>query len=89
MPYVLYRIEVGRFCTGFPPVYHVINNEVLSEIGGVFRIIILHEAMSDWKFLLDEGNKCLVQDLCKQESVHNAFKNADSCRPFLEIPAHT
>ena len=72
----------------FPSVDTVVSDEILSEMGHVLRIVVLHESMRTGEFGLDEWNQGFVEYLSKQEFVHMPSKMQIPVRPFLEIPAH-
>lgn len=66
------------YLLNFSSVDAVVSDKISSEMGRVFGIIILHESMRARELVLDEWDKCLVEYLCKQESVLYTFEDTDS-----------
>ena len=53
----------------------------------MFRVVILHKFMTRWKYITNEGNKVLLQDIRIHVGIHNSFKITHTSGTFVADPS--
>ena len=78
VPQVFDWVEVGTFWGSTPPVDVLFLEEGLCSPGHVLWVIVLSEPVIG-KLFSDKGHKGRLQDVAKEISIHDAFKDTNLC----------
>lgn len=79
MPEALNGVQIRWFGRRLPPIYICIIIVLVRQPRAVLWVIVLYEFTAVRIGIPDKRNEGLLQNLCKQRSVHPSFKNTGPC----------